>query len=157
MQAQLLFTQILQAMTPENAAAAMAALREAPRSRTRDMQMGMFHYAWGQLDGAAAAEYTAKIEGRERDWASRGVMSGWASKDPAAALAWLESMDDEQAGDDAREGLVSGMARADVEMATEYALKREAMEDRDEAELRSQQLTKARAALVARLGAQPRK
>ena len=131
LQAQLLFTQILQSMTPENAVAAMEALREAPRGRTRDQQMGMFHYVWGQLDGAAAASFMAAMEGRERDWASRGVMSGWASKDPTAAMEWLEGMEDDEARSRARGGLVSGMARADVGMATDYALKREAAEDRD--------------------------
>ena len=46
------FTQLLEALTPENAQAAVLALQAAPRSRWNwGQEYSLLTYAWGRLDG----------------------------------------------------------------------------------------------------------
>lgn len=82
-----------------------------------------FIQRWGELDGAAAADHALGKTGER--WAGGGlrtILSGWASKDPAAAAAWLNAHGDNPHFDLALEGMISGMAETDPVAATQVAL-----------------------------------
>lgn len=121
---QRLFTQLLAALTPENAEAAVRALQEAPRSRWNwGQEYGLLTYAWGRIDGEAAVAYAKEREGRSREWTMASVLAGWASDQPESAMAWVEGIADPKERNDFTRGLVHGLAQRDVETATAYVMK----------------------------------
>ncbi|MGI8601635.1 MAG: hypothetical protein ACR2OZ_01415 [Verrucomicrobiales bacterium] len=118
---QLLFSRLMQELTPENAPAALAMIRENVGGFELGRYMGLLAYAWGTQDPAAAMGALTDGNDRGRDrFGQASVLSGWASKDPAGAIAWL----DKQEGDDKdwlTQSLVSGLARSDPNAALKYA------------------------------------
>ena len=79
---------VLTAMRAEDAAAVKELFRaKAKDGRHFDSEFEAFCHRWGQVDGAAAAQsIVAEYAGKEQ--IVRKVMSGWGSRDAAAALAW---------------------------------------------------------------------
>lgn len=115
------FTELLESLTAENAEAAVQALRDAPRSRWNwGQEYSLLTYAWGRLDGPAAAAYAAGLEGRTKEWTMGTVMSGWASEDPETARAWVEAIENPDERSRVTRGLVTGLAHRDVSAATDY-------------------------------------
>lgn len=115
------FAELLESLTAENAAAAVEALRGAPRSRwSWGQEYSLLTYAWGRLDGPAALAYAQGLEGRTKEWTMGTVLSGWANQDPDGARAWVESVEDPDERSRVTRGLVSGLAQRDVAAATEY-------------------------------------
>lgn len=117
----LLFTQLLSELTPENIDEALAALREAPQGWEMWQKMGLFVGAWGKLDGPAALEYAKEMQGPGRMFGSAAALSGWASKDPDAAIAWAdENQSEGRESVMAKAGILRGLAISDPIRATEY-------------------------------------
>ena len=82
-----------------------------------------FIHRWGELDGRSAAQHALSKSGEP--WVGGGlrtIMSGWASKDPAAAAAWLNEHGDNPHFDQALQGIVIGMAETNPAAATQVAL-----------------------------------
>lgn len=119
----LLFAQLLAQLTPENVEVAMETLRENGDGRTMFQQMGLLTYAFGAMDGEKAMEYAQGIEGRGSVFTSASALSGWASKNPQAALAWLQGQEELDGMEKAMfaRGLVNGLAQTNLDMATVYA------------------------------------
>ncbi|MGD1977993.1 MAG: hypothetical protein PVJ98_01250 [Akkermansiaceae bacterium] len=116
------FAELLASLTAENAEAAVKALREAPRSSRwgYGQEFSLLTMAWGRLDGPAALAFASGLEGRTKEWTMGTALSGWASEDPAAAIARVEGIEDEGERSRLTIGLVSGLARNDISAATEY-------------------------------------
>lgn len=138
---QMLFGRLMAALTPENAPAALAMIRENTGGFESMRYMGMLAYAWGGIDPKGAMEQL----GQTGDRGDRGgrmtqgtALSGWASKDPAAAIAWMDSYKGED-----KEGLtqflIGGLAKSDLAAAQKYA---SALENKDERARASQTLAR---------------
>lgn len=88
------FSALLRELTPENAGAAWSAMSTLSRKGEGFRYLPLLAHAWGSLDGAAAlagilASGDTKGGGKDKLKAQSHAMSGWAAKDPAAALAWI--------------------------------------------------------------------
>ncbi|MGK0186170.1 MAG: hypothetical protein ACI9R3_001953 [Verrucomicrobiales bacterium] len=117
----LLFTQLLSELTPDNIDSALAALREAPQGWEMWQKMGLFVGAWGKLDGLAALDYAKEMQGPGRMFGSAAALSGWASIDPDAAIAWAdENQSEGRENIMAKAGILRGLAISDPARATEY-------------------------------------
>lgn len=115
------FAELLESLTPENARAAVEAIRDAPRSGWAMYQeLNLLTYAWGRLDGPAALEYAMGLEGRGREWTMGSVLSGWANEDPEGAKTWVAAVEDEGERAGLMRGLVNGLAQKDIKAATDF-------------------------------------
>jgi hypothetical protein len=117
----ILFSQLMQNMTAENAQAAFATVRENVAGFDAIRYLPMLTYAWGNVDGEKAIATVREGGGREAMFGSAGVLAGWASKDPEAAKAWLTA----NASEGPENGfmvrsLVTGLARSNPEEAMKY-------------------------------------
>ena len=114
------FAELLASLTPENAQAAVQALRDAPRSRGWGQEYSLLTYAWGRLDGPAAVAYAKELEGRNKEWTMASVLAGWANHDPEGAKQWVSAIQDEGERSTFTRGLVYGLAQKDVDAATSF-------------------------------------
>lgn len=126
----MMFAQLVKLLTPENAQASVEAFDELPRGFEQYNHLSLFRFAWGKLDGQAAATYATGLSGKSKEYSIASVMSGWASQDPEAAIAWVNALQDE--GDLSRfsRGLVQGLAKTDPDLATAFALEKGAAGDK---------------------------
>lgn len=110
------FTHLLACLTPENAPAALAALK-AGSGRDPAAWTALFCSAWAATDGAGAmATLTESAD-------QRAAMAGWAHHDPAAAAAWWKAQPagpDETTHQALEASLVVGLARHDGATALAY-------------------------------------
>ena len=131
------FTSLLRSLTPENAAAAWQAV-EAARGPEAMRYASVLAHAWGAMDGPGALDALGKSRGRESSQARFHAMTGWASRDAAGAMAWLDNQSAEKPGDAEaakagkfrredrdgiallRMGLVNGMAATDPDGAARW-------------------------------------
>lgn len=111
----LAFAKLLESLTAENAAQIRQQLADlgAGGQELRD-----FNYAWGALAGKEA--FTSAALGDKRDLES--VISGWAAVDPDGAIAMLDQLPEELAGEQRRleSGLVAGLADRDQDQAADF-------------------------------------
>ncbi|MCP5537992.1 MAG: hypothetical protein H7A51_17380 [Akkermansiaceae bacterium] len=119
------FAKLLEGLTVENA----ELLREQITHMSSDSpEWKDFHYAWGALAGQSVVEFGAKSE--QKDMAA--AFSGWASANPQAALSWFNSQSTEdQNRRDLKWGAVYGLANTDPRVATDFAMQRLEMGDKD--------------------------
>ncbi len=113
----LAFAKLLEAMTPENA----AAMREQLVALGADPdQWRDFHYAWGALDGKAAFDHAAASPEPDLN----DTMTGWAAANPAEALAMLDHLPESLQGqrNEIIASLVSGLADGNLGAATAFVL-----------------------------------
>ncbi len=132
-----MFSALLEQLTPENAEAAFAALRESRGNRRGGFgrggggdEMRLLLNAWGRIDGenaiaklteiadAERAEREANGEdgrGRGRGGFDRGgtfdiysALQGWATNDAESALAYVNSLESDGEGGDRRKGMYTG-------------------------------------------------
>lgn len=128
----LYFAQLVKELTPENAPAALKAVREGPAGMESMRYMSLLAHAWGEKDGAGAVAALDQVRGRESGWAKSTALAAWAASDPKAALQWMQehtAKQAEQGGNrDGREdgaltrGLISGLARQDIDGALNYLM-----------------------------------
>lgn len=118
------FTHLLENLTPENAAAALAILKTNAGAADSGLWVEMLCAAWGANDGASALSSLTDKKDRH------AAMFAWAAGNPHAAQTWLGAYPaghgDNGAAmeEDMRElqrSLVAGMARRDADEATRYA------------------------------------
>ncbi len=124
----LAFAKLLESMTPENVEAVMTAMRE---NRAGGDQWRLFQYAWGAMDSAGALKHAETLEGGRKRRFLGEVLSGWASKDPAQAKAWLDLLPENNEKQGFRWNLINGMADHDIGLATTYAYERATQGDRN--------------------------
>jgi hypothetical protein len=125
LQANKMFADLLLELSPENARGLFEALLEKEKNGgDTGQQMGLFLEAWGQVDGLSAVKAVAELDGdgRRRGFAAISAMKGWASTDPTAARAHLDSLENGFEKGMMAQGLVSGMASTDPDAATAYVL-----------------------------------
>jgi hypothetical protein len=117
----LAFAKMLESMTPENATAMLQTLRA---NRVGGEQMQVFLYAWGAMDIDGAHAHAETLEGRAKEHFLNSTLAGWANKNPNAAIAWVDTMEEGDAKNRYRGSLVGGLADHDIGVATNYALAR---------------------------------
>ncbi len=120
-----LFADLLLTLKAENAREVFEALLEKRKNGGENgEQMAFFLEAWGKLDGEAALTAVEELggDGRRRGFASISAMKGWASSDPTAARAHLEGLEAGFEKGMLVQGVVSGMASVDPQLATEFVL-----------------------------------
>ena len=135
---QLLFGRLMAALTPENAPAALAMIRENVSGFESMRYMGMLAYAWGGVDPKAAMEQLAQNGDRGGRMTQGTALSGWAGQDPKAAIAWLDAYKGEDK-DGLTQSLVGGLAKSDFDAALKYA---GALENKDERSRAAQTLAR---------------
>ncbi len=130
---ELLFARMMNELTPENADAALSTIRErVGRGPESFAFLRMLAYKWGQIsptnamvafsDNGGAGGGGGGFGGWGRGLSQGMVLNGWASKDPTAATAWIDSPD--AAG--GNKGMLSmmllnGLARTDIDAAIKRA------------------------------------
>ena len=115
----LIFGEILKALTPENA----KQMRENIAHLSQDSpEFREFHYAWGSLAGKVAIDNGAETP--KRDMAAS--LSGWAATDPDGAMEYFSSLSEnaKNGGNYMKWGAVFGLADADPNLASEFAVER---------------------------------
>jgi hypothetical protein len=127
----LAFARLLESMTPENAGTLLENLRA---NRAGGEQMQLFLYAWGAMDSTGVLAHAESLEGRDKERFLNSTIPGWASKDPTAAIAWLDTMEEGDAKNRYRSSLVAGLADHDIRVATSYVLARAAVGDQQAAQ-----------------------
>ena len=131
----MLFARLLEEMTPENAAESMATLRESISGFEMMRYMPLLAYQWGAVDSKTAFAELDK-PGQDGRMAMMGkpiILAGLASKDPAAAEAWLSAQQDLPGKEFYTQSIINGMAKSDVDAAVAFAAKQEKPEDRTRA------------------------
>lgn len=112
----LAFAKLLEGVTAENA----LLIREQLKGLKTDSQEWRdFHYAWGAVGGSDAVAHG--METPERDMAI--TLSGWASADPTAALAWFDQLPAKQrtGNSELKYGLAGGLADRNPDEAATFA------------------------------------
>jgi hypothetical protein len=82
-------------------------------------------FQWGSVDGPAALAATLKMTGDARATALSAALAGWTSRDPEAAMRWLETAP-RRTTDEGRvmeAGFVSGLMQGNPSAAQDYVLK----------------------------------
>ena len=116
------FLALLRRLDRTNAYELLDAFEQGEFGFDRGREYGLFLYAWGQVDGPAAAKHLQEKGGngwdRMRDM--QGVMSGWATRDPDGAVAWArENWKGEE--NPYLVGVINGLAKSDLARATALA------------------------------------
>ncbi len=120
------FAQWLTALTADEATNAARQVWAQPGDLSEITERKkLFSYAWGQVSGAAAIEFARTQPGSGKVAALGAALAGWASKDPAAAQAWISARLDPGEQLMYSWALVEGWARHDPASATAYALSRQ--------------------------------
>lgn len=126
---QLMFARLMEELTPENAPAALAMIRENVSGFESMRYMGTLAYKWGQVDPHTAMKELAKGDDRGGRMTQNVVLTGWAATDPKAAMEWLNAYEGE-----GKEWLgmsiVNGLAKSDPEGALKYVSGLENKEER---------------------------
>ena len=126
----MLFARLLEEMTPENAAESMATLRESISGFEMMRYMPLLAYQWGTVDSKTAFAELDKQDGRMGMMGKPIILAGLASKDPAAAQAWLAEQKDLPGKEFYTQSIINGLAKSDLNAAVDYAAKQEKAEDR---------------------------
>lgn len=119
------FSLLMQKLSPENAEAAFTTMREKSTGWDMRRNLGLLAYAWGTVDAPKAIEKFNEMSGREGGWMKGSVVSGWASKDASAAIAWVEGIESKEERGGYTWGLISGLSQTDIGQATNYISKME--------------------------------
>ncbi len=131
------FTLLLQDLSAENAAAAVEAITENTGGREAGRFLSLLASAWGAKDGAGALTALRDLPRREGEMARATAMAAWAAAHPAAAKDWMVKASAGDSGaavkpDRALErGLVTGLARRDVQEALQYVVTLDAGQQED--------------------------
>lgn len=123
--AQRSFADLLAALTPENAKAALEAFRNLgnDRDESHKTRLEQLLGIWGRLDGASAMVHIQDLSKGKKEKgdfgrANMAVMSGWAAKDADAARAWLMSQDSRDLG--AYAGVLRGLMSKNTDEAKRF-------------------------------------
>jgi hypothetical protein len=117
----LAFSKLLASMTPENVGVLMESLKT---NRAGGEQWQLFLYAWGAMDSAGVLAHAETLQGRDKSRFLQSTLPGWASKNPDAALAWLDTVQEGEEKNRYRSSFVAGLADHDIGRATAYVMER---------------------------------
>jgi hypothetical protein len=106
------YSAYLQRLGPAELPEALAAL-ERRRAWLSQDELRIFMLAWTRFDAPAAFAHALTWPGRLRRTGAGAALYAWAFRDPDAALAALDALEDEQLGDFLRTRLVAGWARSE--------------------------------------------
>ncbi len=126
----MLFARLLEEMTPENAAESMATLRESISGFEMMRYMPLLAYQWGTVDSKTAFAELDKQDGRMGMMGKPIILAGLASKDPAAAIAWLAEQKEQPGKEYYTQSIINGLAKSDLKAAVDFAAKQEKADDR---------------------------
>ena len=126
----MLFARLLEELTPENAAESMTTLRGSISGFEMMRYMPLLAYQWGTVDSKTAFAELDKQDGRMGMMGKPIILAGLASKDPAAAQAWLAEQKDLPGKEFYKQSIINGLAKSDMNAAVEFAAKQEKAEDR---------------------------
>ncbi|MGJ8695230.1 MAG: hypothetical protein ACSHYF_02870 [Verrucomicrobiaceae bacterium] len=115
----LAFSEILKNLTPQNARLLREQIAHLPQDSPEFRE---FHYAWGSIAGQEAVLHGADTP--KRDMAA--TLAGWAATDPAAAMAYFDTLSPAQQSGSShmKWGAAFGLADADPQLAVEFAIER---------------------------------
>lgn len=126
---QLMFARLMEELTPENAPAALAMIRENVSGFESMRYMGTLAYKWGQVDPLTAMKELAQGDDRGGRMSQNVVLTGWAATDPKAAMEWLGAYEGE-GKDWLSQSIVNGLAKNDPAAALKYVSALENKDDR---------------------------
>ena len=117
-----LFAELLEKLTPENAQAAVDAMREGGLDPMNFRDIALLSYSWGKLDPEKAMAYASASDLRGRAFLSSSILAGWASQNPTAAMEWFKAQNANgfEKNIMAR-GLIEGLIQTDLNAATRLA------------------------------------
>ena len=121
------FALLMDELTPDNAPAAMQAINQNASGRESARFLGLLAHAWGRKDGSGALAAFAGLKGRESEFAKGAAMAAWAATDPDAAMRWLQATKWDPKADPQQDtalarGLITGLARRDMDGALKYLM-----------------------------------
>ncbi|MEN8786117.1 MAG: hypothetical protein ABF379_17285 [Akkermansiaceae bacterium] len=122
----LAFAEMLKQLTPENARQLREQIAHMPQDSPEFRE---FHYAWGAIAGDEAITHGKDTP--KRDMAA--ALAGWASEDPSSAMTYFDSLSPEEQSNAShmKWGAAFGLADADPQLATEFAIERSQNGDKD--------------------------
>lgn len=114
---------LLANLNAENVDAALAAFEAEPKSDEMDRVFADFLYAWSTIDGEKAIAYALDPESPKKSYFG-GVysMMGWASKDQAAAMAFVAGREPSEDTAWLHYGVFRNMLDANPQAASEYLM-----------------------------------
>lgn len=102
--------------------AAIAAAEDIPGMNNRMLYLQSVFTAWGEKNGAAAAEWAnANLNGMEKTDALYNIADGWAEADPAAAAEWFDANTSGTNREDAFREVLESWGRKSPDEAAEWA------------------------------------
>lgn len=127
----MLFSRLLEEMTPENAEECFAVLKESVSGWELMRYMPLMAYQWGSVDARSAfAELDKSQDPRLSMIGKPIVLAGLAAQDPAAAQAWLNEQKDLPNREFYTQAIIGGLAQSDPEAAVRYAAAQESPDER---------------------------
>ena len=122
------FTMLLKELTAENAPGVLQAVNEMGGGSDAARYLGLLAHAWGEKDGKAALAAFEGLRRRDSELAGSAALAAWAGNDPDAAVKWLQDRSaskkdpapDQRKEDALTRGLITGLARRDVDVALTY-------------------------------------
>lgn len=94
------------------------------RDQLNDNYFRIFMQRWASLPGhgEAAARYIFENQGKTVPYAGTLALEGWASKDAAAAKAYVASIEDPELRAEMQFGLVAGLAKNNIQEAADQSV-----------------------------------
>jgi hypothetical protein len=119
---QLMFARLMEELTVENAPAALGMIRDNVSGFDSMRYVSMLAAKWGEVDPVTAMKELAKGDDRGGKFVQSLALTGWAAKDPAAAIAWAANSDANpwEKGMMTNQ-LINGLARSSPEEAAKFA------------------------------------
>jgi hypothetical protein len=123
------FAALLNELTPENAPAALQAVNENTGGQDSWRYLSLLAHAWGTKDGKAALAAFGGLRRRESELAGSAALAAWAARDSEGAMQWLQERNarKDPKADPRQEaalvrGMITGLARRDVDGALKYLM-----------------------------------
>ena len=115
------FGRVLRDLDATNIQEVLRLFEELPPGYERDQEFSLLLYRWAQFDGESAATYVQSMsESRTKRRAMFNALTGWASQDSDAALAWAQSQfEGEREQNMYMIGVINGIVQTDLVRATE--------------------------------------
>ena len=116
----------LRNMNSSNLPEVINAFEALPLGYGRHLEMKLLMRRWAEFDPISALKYADESldEKSEKRFAKTEVIAGWATRDSAGAIAWVEQNKSETQNSSERNslilGLVKGIAENDLESADHY-------------------------------------
>lgn len=126
----MLFARLLEELNPANAQASLDTLKSTISGMEMMRYMPLLAYQWGAVDSKSAFAAMDNEDPRLGMMGKTIALSGMASKDPAAAQAWLAEQKDLPAKDWFAQSMINGLVKSDLESALKFAAAQEEPDSR---------------------------